>query len=66
MNESVQNVCSGLAIPQQGRCLFRCWLQLPDMKDAEQYAVKIAIQKLGIQTTPNDLTIEELCEDACW
>ncbi|KAI3885730.1 hypothetical protein MKX03_027920 [Papaver bracteatum] len=42
--------------------------ELSDMKDAEQYAVKIAIQKIGIQRTPNDLAIEELCvcEDACW
>ncbi|MCL7034795.1 hypothetical protein MKW94_002729 [Papaver nudicaule] len=73
VKEPVQNVCPGLAVPQQGPCLFRCCLQLPDMtvtsevckrkKDAEQSAAKIAMEKLGIQPARNEPTVKELCDE---
>ncbi|KAI3870367.1 hypothetical protein MKX03_026852 [Papaver bracteatum] len=72
VKESAKNVCPGLAIPQ-GPCLFRCCLELPGItviseackrkKDAEQSAAKTAIEKLGIKTGPNELTVEELCDE---
>ncbi|RZC48344.1 hypothetical protein C5167_041297 [Papaver somniferum] len=73
VKESAQNVCPGLAIPQQGPSLFRCTLELPDVavtsdvckrkKDAEQSAAQIAIEKLGIKTGINELTVKELCDE---
>ncbi|KAI3964043.1 hypothetical protein MKW92_014286 [Papaver armeniacum] len=73
VKESAQNVCPGLAIPQQGPSLFRCTLELPDVavtsdvckrkKDAEQSAAQIAIEKLGIKTGTNELTVKELCDE---
>ncbi|WOK94764.1 small RNA 2'-O-methyltransferase isoform X1 [Canna indica] len=61
--------CPGLVIPQQVKVLYRCHLNLPDLsvtsdtftrkKDAEQSAAKIAIEKLGIQSTTSNPTPEE-------
>ncbi|KAF8408765.1 hypothetical protein HHK36_004834 [Tetracentron sinense] len=58
VQESVHNECPGLAIPQQGPCLFRCSLQLPEFsvtsgtfkkkKDAEQSAAKLALEKVQL------------------
>ncbi|KAI3910025.1 hypothetical protein MKW92_017392 [Papaver armeniacum] len=72
VKETAKNVCPGLAIPQ-GPCLFRCCLELPGItviseackrkKDAEQSAAKKAIEKLGIKTGANELTVEELCDE---
>ncbi|KAF6139506.1 hypothetical protein GIB67_015463 [Kingdonia uniflora] len=66
---STQNVCPGLAIPQQGPSLFRCCLELPELsvtselfarkKDAEQAAAKMAIEKLGVPSKSNNPTIHE-------
>ncbi|PIA31125.1 hypothetical protein AQUCO_05200014v1 [Aquilegia coerulea] len=67
--ESVQTGCPELSILQKGPCLYRCSLQLPEFsvtsepcnkkKDAEQSAAKLAIEKLGIQTTTSNLTMQE-------
>ncbi|KAF5193773.1 Small RNA 2'-O-methyltransferase-like [Thalictrum thalictroides] len=67
--ESVQTGCPGLSFLQKGPCFYRCSLQLPEFsitsepfkkkKDAEQSAAKLAIEKLGIQTTASDLTMQE-------
>lgn len=56
LQNSSENICPGLAIPQKGPCLYRCHLQLPDFsliseafprkKDAEQSAAKMAIEKV--------------------
>lgn len=56
VQEVVQNGCPGLVIPQKGPCLYRCYLQLPELsvvsevfkrkKDAEQSAAEKAIQKV--------------------
>lgn len=53
--ESAQNGCPGLAIPQKGPFLFRCRLELPEFtvvsdicrkkKDAEQSAADLALKK---------------------
>ncbi|WCJ24333.1 Small RNA 2'-O-methyltransferase [Euphorbia peplus] len=58
VQDSVQNGCPGLAIPQKGPSLYRCTLQLPEFfvasdafkrkKDAEQCAAEMALQRLGI------------------
>ncbi|KAK3430588.1 hypothetical protein EUGRSUZ_K01946 [Eucalyptus grandis] len=55
VQESAQNGCPGLYIPQKGPSLFRCRLNLPELsivsetfkkkKDAEQAAAEMAIQK---------------------
>ncbi|OVA08041.1 RNA-binding protein Lupus La [Macleaya cordata] len=73
VKESVQTGCPGLAIPQQGPCLFRCCLELPEIsitsepctrkKDAEQSAAKMAMEKLGIQSTTNNPTIKEAWDE---
>lgn len=67
--QSADNGCPGLVIPQQARILYRCYLDLPELsvtsdvfrrkKDAEQSAAKIAIEKLGIQSTVNNPTPQE-------
>lgn len=54
--ESAQNGCPGLAIPQKGPFLFRCRLELPEFtvvsdicrkkKDAEQSAAHLALKKV--------------------
>ncbi|GAB4840701.1 hypothetical protein Ancab_021468 [Ancistrocladus abbreviatus] len=64
VHESSQNGCLGLAIPQKGPCLFRCYLQLPEFsvvtatfkrkKEAEQSAAEMALQKLGICAEASD------------
>ncbi|XP_043689681.1 small RNA 2'-O-methyltransferase-like [Telopea speciosissima] len=69
VREPVQNSCPGLAIPQQGPCLFRCNLQLPGLsvtseafkkkKDAEQNAAQMAIEKLDIQPATDSSTSQE-------
>lgn len=56
VQDSAPNVCPGLAIPQKGPSLYRCWLQLPEFsvvsetfkkkKDAEQSAAKMALEKV--------------------
>ncbi|XP_057471735.1 small RNA 2'-O-methyltransferase-like [Actinidia eriantha] len=58
VQESTQNECPVLAIPQKGPCLYRCCLQLPEFsvvsetfkkkKEAEQSAAEMALEKLGI------------------
>ncbi|KAM0950721.1 putative Methyltransferase domain, HEN1, double-stranded RNA binding domain 2 [Dioscorea sansibarensis] len=73
VQQYVDNVCPGLAIPQQVRCMYRCSLDLPDLsvisdtftrkKEAEQSAAKIAIEKLGIQSTTNDPTPQEAMDE---
>ncbi|KAF3774053.1 Small RNA 2'-O-methyltransferase [Nymphaea thermarum] len=55
-DESANNACPGLAIPQQGQIKFRCRLELPECtvvsdvftrkKDAEQAAAKMALEKV--------------------
>ncbi|XP_042520731.1 small RNA 2'-O-methyltransferase isoform X2 [Macadamia integrifolia] len=69
VREPVQNSCPGLAIPQQGPCLFRCNLQLPELsvtsetfkkkRDAEQNAAQMALEKLGIQPATDSPTSRE-------
>jgi small RNA 2'-O-methyltransferase len=54
-----ENVCPGLAIPQQTKIQYRCVLELPDLivssgifsrkKDAEQSAAQIAVEKVVTQ-----------------
>ncbi|KAJ0975736.1 hypothetical protein J5N97_017701 [Dioscorea zingiberensis] len=73
VQQSVDNACPGLAIPQQARCVYRCSLDLPDLsvtsdtftrkKDAEQSAAKIAIEKLGIQSMTHNLTPQEALDE---
>lgn len=67
--ESIDSGCPGLVIPQKVKCLYRCYLDLPELsvtsetftrkKDAEQAAAKIAIEKLGIHSTTNNSTPQE-------
>ncbi|KAL9452885.1 hypothetical protein AB3S75_008634 [Citrus x aurantiifolia] len=69
VQDVVQNGCPGLAIPQKGPCLYRCSLQLPEFsvvsetfkkkKDAEQSAAEKALEKLGIDPSPNVPSAEE-------
>lgn len=69
VHEAAQNGCPGLSIEQQGPCLYRCSLQLPEIsvtselfkrkKDAEQAAAKLAIEKLGIQITTSNPTAQQ-------
>lgn len=57
--QSADNDCLGLVIPQQTNCLYKCYLDLPELsvtsdtfprkKDAEQSAAKIAIEKVLIR-----------------
>jgi Double-stranded RNA binding motif len=57
--DATENVCPGLAIPQQTKIQYRCVLELPDLtvssgffsrkKDAEQSAAQIAIEKVVTQ-----------------
>ena len=56
VQESTQNECPVLAIPQKGPCLYRCCLQLPEFsvvsetfkkkKEAEQSAAEMALEKV--------------------
>lgn len=56
VQESTQNGCPGLAIPQKGPFLYRCRLELPEFsvvsdtfrkkKDAEQSAAEMALRKV--------------------
>ncbi|OAY71500.1 Small RNA 2'-O-methyltransferase, partial [Ananas comosus] len=69
VQETLENGCPGLAIGQQSRILYRCFLDLPELsvvsdtftrkKDAEQSAAQIAVEKLGIQSNLNSSTPEE-------
>ncbi|CAL5410265.1 unnamed protein product [Camellia sinensis] len=69
VQESIQNECPGLAIPQKGPCLYRCCLQLPEFsvvsetfkkkKDAEQSAAEMALLKLGINAATDDTTVQD-------
>ncbi|CAL5372814.1 unnamed protein product [Camellia sinensis] len=69
VQESTQNECPGLAIPQKGPCLYRCCLQLPEFslvsetfkrkKDAEQSAAEMALLKLGINAATDDTTVQD-------
>ncbi|XP_031499970.1 small RNA 2'-O-methyltransferase isoform X2 [Nymphaea colorata] len=71
-DESTNNACPGLAIPQQGQIKFRCRLELPEFtvvsdvftrkKDAEQAAAKMALEKLGILLPNSTLTMKEQWE----
>ncbi|XP_020518606.1 small RNA 2'-O-methyltransferase [Amborella trichopoda] len=74
--ESCGNGCPGLVMPQQSKCGFRCCLELPEFtvtsdvftrkKDAEQAAAKLALEKLGIQSSTsssNQLTMKEKWEE---
>ncbi|KAG8365669.1 hypothetical protein BUALT_Bualt18G0130400 [Buddleja alternifolia] len=73
VQDSDQNGCPGLAIPQKGPCLFRCTLQLPETivvsdtcrrkKDAEQSAAEKAIEKLGIRQKEYNPSTEEAWND---
>ncbi|EOY25539.1 hypothetical protein QUC31_011642 [Theobroma cacao] len=73
VEEPTQNGCPGLAILQKGPCLYRCSLELPDFsvvsgsfkkkKDAEQSAAQMALEKLGIRPSVDNLTAEEAWTD---
>ncbi|KAL2252092.1 UNVERIFIED_CONTAM: Small RNA 2-O-methyltransferase [Sesamum indicum] len=73
VQDSTQDVCPGLAIPQKGPCLYRCTLHLPEAtivsgtfrrkKDAEQSAAEKAIEKLGICQKEYNPTIQEAWDD---
>ncbi|KAK9093256.1 hypothetical protein Syun_028167 [Stephania yunnanensis] len=73
VKEPVQNGCPGLSIQQHVPCLFRCRLQLPEFsvtsepfkrkKDAEQSAAKLALEKLGIELTASNFTIEQAWDE---
>lgn len=73
VQESAQNGCPGLYIPQKGPSLFRCRLNLPELsivsetfkkkKDAEQAAAEMAIQKLGIQPSTHTPNVDDAGED---
>ncbi|OAY47297.1 small RNA 2'-O-methyltransferase isoform X1 [Manihot esculenta] len=66
VQESTQNGCPGLAIPQKGPSLYRCSLELPELfvvsdtfkkkKDAEQCAAEMALKKLGINPAGDNPT----------
>lgn len=57
--DAAENLCPGLAIPQQTKIQYRCVLKLPDLtvssgtfsrkKDAEQSAAQIAVEKVVTQ-----------------
>ncbi|XP_048229208.1 small RNA 2'-O-methyltransferase isoform X1 [Ricinus communis] len=69
VQESIQNGCPGLAIPQKGPSLYRCSLELPEIfvvsgtfkkkKDAEQCAAEMALEKLGINPAADNPTEKE-------
>ncbi|XP_021724803.1 LOW QUALITY PROTEIN: small RNA 2'-O-methyltransferase-like [Chenopodium quinoa] len=71
--ESSQNGCPGLVIPQKGPSLFRCSLELPEFsvvsepckkkKEAEQSAALMALQKLGIDSLESCLTESDAEEE---
>ncbi|XP_057544786.1 small RNA 2'-O-methyltransferase [Amaranthus tricolor] len=71
--ESPQNGCPGLAIPQKGPSLFRCYLKLPELstvsqpckkkKEAEQSAALMACNKLGIDPTKSILTVSDAADE---
>ncbi|KAI3466880.1 hypothetical protein Pfo_023543 [Paulownia fortunei] len=73
VQDSTQNVCPGLAIPQKGPCLYQCTLSLPKItvvsdtfrrkKDAEQSAAEKAIEKLGICQKEYNPTVQEAWDD---
>ncbi|KAA8519342.1 hypothetical protein F0562_013598 [Nyssa sinensis] len=73
VQESTENGCPGLAIPQKGPSLYRCCLQLPEFsvvsgtfkkkKDAEQSAAKMALEKLGVHPTTDIPTVQEAWDD---
>ncbi|XP_059666531.1 small RNA 2'-O-methyltransferase-like [Cornus florida] len=73
VQESTQNGCPGLAISQKGPCLYRCRLQLPEFsvvsetfkkkKEAEQSAAEMALEKLGINPTTSNPTVQEAWDD---
>ncbi|KAK4421032.1 Small RNA 2'-O-methyltransferase [Sesamum alatum] len=73
VQDSTQDGCPGLAIPQKGPCLYRCTLHLPEAtivsgtfrkkKDAEQSAAEKAIEKLGICQKEYNPTIQEAWDD---
>ncbi|KAF2317921.1 hypothetical protein GH714_041243 [Hevea brasiliensis] len=69
VQESIQNGCPGLAIPQKGPSLYRCSLELPELfvvsdvfkkkKDAEQCAAEKALKELGINPAADYPTEQE-------
>ncbi|KAI9122496.1 hypothetical protein K1719_006336 [Acacia pycnantha] len=71
VKEPNQTECPGL-IPQKGPCLYRCFLQLPELsvvsgtfrkkKEAEQSAAEMALEKLGIHPTASEPTPQEAWE----
>lgn len=73
VRQPVENSCPGLALAQQTRSLFRCYLDLPELsvisdplpkkKDAEHAAAKIAIEKLGIQSKVDNPTPREAMDE---
>ncbi|KAG9136112.1 hypothetical protein Leryth_003733 [Lithospermum erythrorhizon] len=73
VQDSIQNGCPGLAIPQKAPNLYRCRLQLPEIsvvsemfkrkKEAEQSAAEMAMEKLGIKMRECDPTPEEAWDD---
>ncbi|KAI0495708.1 hypothetical protein KFK09_022011 [Dendrobium nobile] len=73
VRQPLENNCPGLALAQQTRSLYRCYLDLPELsvisdavpkkKDAEHAAAKIAIEKLGIQSKVDNLTPREAMDE---
>ncbi|KAF3788224.1 Small RNA 2'-O-methyltransferase [Nymphaea thermarum] len=67
-DESANNACPGLAVPQQGQIKFRCRLELPEFtvvsdvftrkKDAEQAATKMALEKVVLQFSSNRVILQ--------
>lgn len=73
VQDFTQNGCPGLVVSQKGPCLYRCFLELPNLsvmsetfrkkKDAEQSAAEMALEKLGFCSSTNILTVEEAWND---
>ncbi|KAG0485331.1 hypothetical protein HPP92_009410 [Vanilla planifolia] len=69
IKQPIETSCSGLPFAQNVQCLYICHLDLPELsvrsdpfprkKDAEHAAAKMAIEKLGLQSKPNNLTPQE-------
>ncbi|KAJ6301357.1 hypothetical protein OIU77_015630 [Salix suchowensis] len=70
--DSAQNGCPGLAIPQKGPSLFRCRLELPEFtvvsdickkkKDAEQSAADLALKMLGNNPADENPSEKDPCD----
>ncbi|PKA53570.1 Small RNA 2'-O-methyltransferase [Apostasia shenzhenica] len=71
--QHAENSCPGLAIAQQPRSLYKCYLDLPELsvssdpfprkKDAEHAASKIAMEMLGIESKVNNPTPQEALDE---